>query len=70
MMLTKRERELQKNQTMEQYRELVYKEAKRRLVNTCKVHSPVNVTHLREIVNQDNFEADVTQVVFDTIEYL
>ena len=66
--LTRREQELQKAQTLEQYKEKVVQEARRRLGKSAR--DGINVTHLNSIRNQDNFESDVSYIVMETLDCL
>lgn len=65
MYFTKRERELQQQQSLEQYKELVVKEAKKRLENASITKICTN--HLSEIKCQTNFESDVESIVLDSM---
>lgn len=66
--LTKRECELQNEQTLDQYKDAVMKEAKRRLEER-KVYE-MNTTSWHKIRTKGNFENDVTSIVYDTLDYL
>lgn len=67
MPLTRRELELQKNQSLQEYKDLVVKEARHHLKQQgC---TEVCTDHLRNIHQKGQFRDDVLQIVNDSLYY-
>lgn len=66
MKFTKRELELQAQQSLEDFKNKVIQEARKRLLE-MKIQS-LNTTHLREIKSQSDFDFHVRSIVSDTVD--